>query len=163
MSENMSDRLENSLKDTSDALYDVIDNLLPDKEENADTNLVEAMRYSSLAPGKRLRPFLTINTSRMFGANEDSAYQVAAAIEFVHTYSLIHDDLPSMDNDDMRRGQLSCHKKYDEATAILAGDALLTYAFEVLADRSTHGSQAVRCELIRCLAKSAGANGMVRG
>lgn len=163
MSASMSDRLKESLKDISSKLYDVIDDLLPDPEENSDTKLVEAMRYSSLAPGKRLRPFLTVTTAKIFGVSEEQALQTAAAIEFVHTYSLIHDDLPSMDDDDMRRGQLSCHKKYDEATAILAGDALLTYAFEVLADRTTHGSQAVRCELIRCLAKSAGSSGMVRG
>jgi farnesyl diphosphate synthase len=121
------------------------------------------MRYSALAPGKRLRPFLTLQTAALFGVSENSSLRVASAIECVHTYSLIHDDLPSMDDDDIRRGQPSSHVKFDEATAILAGDALLSYAFEILADDSTHPSHAVRCELIKAVAKSAGPSGMVAG
>lgn len=159
----MSDDLEAMLQDISDDLYKKMDDLLPNPEEISGSRLIEAMRYSSLAPGKRLRPFLTVTSANLFGVSRSSSLQAAAAIEFIHTYSLIHDDLPAMDDDDMRRGQLSCHKKFDEATAILAGDALLTYAFEVLADRSTHGSHNVRCELIRCLGKAAGSRGMVGG
>jgi farnesyl diphosphate synthase len=140
-----------------------MDELLPDPAHSAQSRLAEAMRYSALAPGKRLRPFLTLQTAALFGVSENSSLRVASAIECVHTYSLIHDDLPSMDDDDIRRGQPSSHVKFDEATAILAGDALLSYAFEILADDSTHPSHAVRCELIKAVAKSAGPSGMVAG
>ena len=91
--------------------------------------VIEAMRYSALGAGKRLRPFLTVESSKLFGVNPDAAMLTAAAIEFVHTYSLVHDDLPAMDNDDFRRGKPSCHKQFGEAAAILAGDALLTFSF----------------------------------
>ena len=106
---------------------------------------------------------MTVTTANLFGVSQSSSIQLAAAIEFVHTYSLIHDDLPCMDDDDERRGQPSCHKKFDEATAVLAGDALLTLAFEILSDKSTHTSNTVRCELIKSLAKAAGPKGMVGG
>lgn len=159
----MSSDLDSVLQDISGSLYEKMDELLPSKEESSASKLVDAMRYSALAPGKRLRPFLTVTCANIFGVSRSSALQTAAAVEFIHTYSLIHDDLPSMDDDDMRRGQPSCHKKFGEATAILAGDALLTYAFEVLADRSTHGSHSVRCELIRCVGKASGCRGMVAG
>src|ERR1700722_6176733 len=121
------------------------------------------MRYSALAPGKRLRPLLVLASARLFGVSLTSALQVAAAIEMVHTYSLIHDDLPAMDDSDLRRGRRTCHKAFDEATAILAGDGLLTMAFEVLADPDTHGDPAVRVGLVACRAKAAGAAGMVGG
>ena len=123
----------------------------------------DAMRYSALAPGKRLRPLLVLASARLFGVARRSALQVAAAIEMVHAYSLIHDDLPAMDNSDLRRGRPTCHKEFDEATAVLAGDGLLTMAFEVLADPDTHGDSAVRCELVTALAGAAGAAGMVGG
>ncbi|MCE3232720.1 MAG: geranyltranstransferase [Rickettsiaceae bacterium] len=158
----MSD-LDKVLQDISESLNEKMDALLPDLDACGQTRLYEAMRYSSLSSGKRLRPFLTVTTANLFGVSKSSSLQLAAAIEFLHTYSLIHDDLPAMDNDDMRRGQPSCHIKFDQATAILAGDALLTLVFEILADRSTHSSNTVRCELITCVARAAGARGMVGG
>jgi farnesyl diphosphate synthase len=128
-----------------------------------EARVFEAMRYSALAPGKRLRPFLVIASSRLFSVARRSALQVAAAVEMVHAYSLVHDDLPAMDDSDLRRGRATCHKQFDEATAILAGDGLLTFAFEVLAHPDTHGDPAVRCELVAGLAQAAGASGMVGG
>jgi farnesyl diphosphate synthase len=116
-----------------------------------------------LAPGKRLRPFLVLASASLFGVAQRCALQVAAAIEMIHTYSLVHDDLPAMDDSDLRRGRPTCHKQFDEATAVLAGDGLLTAAFEVLAHPDTHGDPAVRCELVATLAASAGATGMVGG
>jgi farnesyl diphosphate synthase len=128
-----------------------------------ESRVYEAMRYSALAPGKRLRPLLVLAGARLFGVATRSALQVAAAIEMVHAYSLIHDDLPAMDNSDLRRGRPTCHKEFDDATAVLAGDGLLTMAFGVLADSDTHGDPAVRCELVAELARAAGTAGMVGG
>jgi farnesyl diphosphate synthase len=128
-----------------------------------EARVYEAMRYSALAPGKRLRPLLVLAGARLFGVMRRSALQVAAAIEMVHAYSLIHDDLPAMDDSDLRRGRPTCHKEFDEATAILAGDGLLTMAFEVLAHPDTHGDPVVRCELVSALAAAAGSAGMVGG
>jgi farnesyl diphosphate synthase len=128
-----------------------------------EARVYEAMRYSALAPGKRLRPFLVLAGARLFGIARPCALQVAAAIEMVHAYSLVHDDLPAMDNSDLRRGRPTCHKEFDEATAVLAGDGLLTAAFEVLARPDTHSDPAVRCELVAALAAAAGAAGMVGG
>ena len=128
-----------------------------------EARVYEAMRYSALAPGKRLRPLLVLAGSRLFGVARRSALQVAAAIEMVHAYSLIHDDLPAMDNSDLRRGRPTCHKAFDEATAVLAGDGLLTMAFEALSHSDTHGDPAVRCELVAALAQAAGGAGMVGG
>jgi farnesyl diphosphate synthase len=128
-----------------------------------ESRVYQAMRYSALAPGKRLRPFLVLASAHLFGVAHRCALQVAAAIEMVHAYSMIHDDLPAMDNSDLRRGRPTCHKQFDDATAILAGDGLLTTAFEVLADSDTHGDPAVRCELVAALAGAAGAAGMVGG
>jgi len=125
--------------------------------------LIDAMRYSVLSGGKRLRPFLTLQTSRLFGVSERSALRAAAVIELVHCYSLVHDDLPAMDDDDLRRGKPTTHRQFDEATAILAGDALLTLAFGVLANPETHGNPAVRADLVVRLAKAAGGHGMVGG
>lgn len=138
-----------------------ISDLLIDETNNS--NLIKAMRYSCLSDGKRIRPFLTVICAEIFGVPALSSINAATAIEFVHNYSLIHDDLPAMDDDDFRRGNLSCHKKFDEATAILSGDALLTYAFEVLASSKTHQDPLIRCELVQTLAKSSGLNGMVGG
>jgi farnesyl diphosphate synthase len=140
----------------------VIERLLsvpPDLE----ARVYEAMRYSALAPGKRLRPLLVLAGAALFGVARRSALQVAAAIEMVHAYSLIHDDLPAMDDSDLRRGRPTCHKQFDDATAVLAGDGLLTMAFGMLADPDTHGDPAVRCELIAALAQAAGPPGMVGG
>ncbi|MGC2412358.1 MAG: polyprenyl synthetase family protein [Stellaceae bacterium] len=128
-----------------------------------EARVYEAMRYSALAPGKRMRPLLVLASSRLFGVALGSALPVAAAIEMVHAYSLIHDDLPAMDNSDLRRGRPTCHKAFDEATAVLAGDGLLTMAFEVLANPDTHGDPSVRCELVTALAGAAGGAGMVGG
>jgi farnesyl diphosphate synthase len=128
-----------------------------------EARVYEAMRYSALAPGKRLRPLLVLASSQLFGVAQRGALQVAAAIEMVHAYSLIHDDLPAMDNSDLRRGRPTCHKAFDEATAVLAGDGLLTMAFEVLSHPDTHDDPAVRCELVAALATAAGGAGMVGG
>jgi farnesyl diphosphate synthase len=122
-----------------------------------------AMRYAVLGQGKRLRPFLVVQSARMFGEADGLSLRVGAALEALHCYSLVHDDLPSMDNDDLRRGQPTVHRKFDEATAILAGDGLLTFAFEVLADPATHPSAHVRNALVLALAQNAGAQGMVGG
>jgi farnesyl diphosphate synthase len=128
-----------------------------------EARVYEAMRYSALAPGKRLRPLLVLASARLFGVARRSALQVAAAIEMVHAYSLIHDDLPAMDNSDLRRGRPTCHKAFDDATAVLAGDGLLTMAFEALSHPDAHGDPAVRCELVSALGAAAGAAGMVGG
>lgn len=120
------------------------------------------MLYSLLGSGKRIRPFLFLETASIFGVNEDSIIDIAAAIEFIQTYSLIHDDLPAMDNANYRRGQPSCHKQFDEATAILAGDALLTEAFGIIAENN-HISFEKRCSLIRELSNAIGYKGMIHG
>src|SRR6185369_10801386 len=119
--------------------------------------------YSALAPGKRLRPLLVLAGARLFSVHRRSALQVAAAIEMVHAYSLVHDDLPAMDDSDLRRGRATAHKQFDEATAILAGDGLLTLAFEVLSHPETHPDGGVRAELVHALAVAGGAAGMVGG
>lgn len=157
--------LRASLDDAASLVNEMLDTILPQEVKGriGENRLSRAMRYSTLAPGKRLRPFLLIAAADMFGVNKESAVQAAAAIECIHCYSLVHDDLPAMDNDDMRRGQPSCHVQFDEATAILAGDALLTYAFEVLADVSTHPDAIVRCELLQSVAKAVGVRGMIGG
>jgi farnesyl diphosphate synthase len=125
--------------------------------------LGEAMRYAVLGGGKRLRPFLVLESARLCGASPESALNAAAALECIHCYSLAHDDLPAMDDDDMRRGRPTVHKAFDEATAILAGDALLTLAFEILADPGTHPDPAVRCALALGLARGSGRAGMAGG
>ncbi len=124
---------------------------------------LEAMRYASLGGGKRLRPFLMIETARLFGVEGDGVLRAAAALEMIHCYSLVHDDLPALENDDLRRGRPTTHKAYDEATAILVGDGLLTYAFDVTADPATHADPAIRAALVLALARHAGLGGMVGG
>jgi farnesyl diphosphate synthase len=140
----------------------VLDRLLV-VPKDLEARVYRAMRYSALAPGKRMRPFLVLAGARLFGVAGSCALQAAAAVEMVHAYSLVHDDLPAMDDSDLRRGRPTCHKEFDEATAVLAGDGLLTAAFEVLAHPDTHADPAVRCELIAALAAAAGAAGMVGG
>lgn len=125
--------------------------------------LWEAMRYAALAGGKRLRPFLVVNCAEVCGGDRAAALRVAAAVEMMHTYSLVHDDLPAMDDDDLRRGLPTLHKQFDEATAILAGDALLTMAFEVLSDPATHDDGHIRSELVLGLARAGGPRGMAGG
>ena len=125
--------------------------------------LIEAMRYASLGGGKRFRPFLVAESARLFKVPRQRALMAGAALECVHCYSLVHDDLPAMDNDDLRRGQPTAHRKFDEATAILAGDGLLTFAFDILSRRETHSDPAVRIELVMALARAAGIGGMAGG
>lgn len=129
----------------------------------APSRLSEAMRYAVLGGGKRFRPFLVIESARLFGLAPEAALGAAAAVELVHCYSLVHDDLPAMDDDALRRGRPTVHIAFDEATAILAGDALLTFAFEVVAHADTHTDAGVRCELALGLARAAGAAGMAGG
>jgi farnesyl diphosphate synthase len=121
------------------------------------------MRYATLGGGKRLRPFLVVEAARLFGVEGEGVLRAAAALEMIHCYSLVHDDLPAMDDDDLRRGRPTTHKAYDEATAILVGDGLLTYAFDVTADPVTHADPAVRAELVLALARASGLGGMVGG
>ena len=125
--------------------------------------VAEAMRYAALGGGKRLRAFLVLESAGLFGVDPDSALRAAAAIECLHAYSLIHDDLPCMDDDDMRRGKPTAHLAFDEATAVLAGDALQSLAFEILLDPATHADGEIRARLALALARAAGANGMVGG
>jgi len=125
--------------------------------------LLDAMRYSTLGGGKRLRPFLVIESARLFGVEGESAIRTACALEMIHCYSLVHDDLPAMDDDDLRRGRPTAHKAFDEATAILSGDGLLTYAFDVVADAATHPDGNLRAALVLALARAAGLGGMVGG
>jgi farnesyl diphosphate synthase len=125
--------------------------------------LLEAMRYSLLGGGKRLRPILALMAAEACGGDPNAAMPAACALEMVHTYSLIHDDLPAMDDDDLRRGRATCHKAFDEATAILAGDGLLTLAFDILADPETHPSADIRVALCLGLARASGLGGMVGG
>ncbi len=155
-------RLEKALEEAQATLVLEVERLLP--ESNApEARVVQAMRYATLNGGKRLRPFLVLTTAALFNVARQSAARVAAAIEFVHCYSLVHDDLPAMDNDDLRRGIPTCHKAFDEATAILAGDALLTKAFEVLGGSATHPDPSVRADLVVAMAEAAGHQGMVGG
>lgn len=137
--------------------------MLLTRQPGPEAPLVEAMRHAALGGGKRLRPFLTIQCGRLFDVGVAQLRQVACAIECVHVYSLVHDDLPAMDNDDMRHGKPTVHRAFDEATAILAGDALLTFAFGLLVRPDTHADPFVRCELVARLAAAAGAKGMVGG
>jgi farnesyl diphosphate synthase len=155
-------KLPAAMADSARAVDEVIEHLLA-QPDGPEARVYEAMRYAALAPGKRLRPFLVLASAHLFGVSQRSALQAAVAIELLHTYSLVHDDLPAMDDSDLRRGRPTCHKAFDEATAILAGDGLLTMAFEVLSQPDTHGDPAVRIELVSCLAKAAGVAGMVGG
>jgi len=154
---------QKQLRENAKAVTDLLDKLLPIDDEKPESKLIEAMRYASLSSGKRIRPFLVVSSAEIFGVASQSSLRAAAAIEMVHCYSLVHDDLPAMDDDDLRRGQPTCHIKYDEATAILAGDALLTKAFEVIAEEATHADPQVRANLVLGLAKAIGEEGMVGG
>jgi farnesyl diphosphate synthase len=149
------------------AVERMLDDLLAVEPKSGETarprRLVEAMRYATLAGGKRLRPFLAIETARALGRVDDAPVRAGAAVECVHAYSLIHDDLPAMDDDDLRRGRPTTHRAFDEATAILAGDALQTMAFEVLADPRTETDAGMRARLCAGLARAAGLAGMVGG
>ncbi|MDE2355731.1 MAG: polyprenyl synthetase family protein [Alphaproteobacteria bacterium] len=139
-----------------------MDALLP-RPEGPESRLLEAMRYAALGPGKRLRPFFAIETGRLLDLPERGVLRAACALEFIHAYSLVHDDLPCMDDDDLRRGRPTAHRAYDEATAVLAGDSLQSLAFEILAEPQTHENGAIRAELVRCLAVASGGLGMCGG
>ncbi|MDR3131745.1 MAG: polyprenyl synthetase family protein [Rickettsiales bacterium] len=143
---------------TKNLLIAEINKFLP---EDSQSKLISAMRYMLLAPAKYIRPFLVTASSRVFNVKAEKVIPIAVAVECVHTYSLIHDDLPCMDNSDIRRGQLSCHKRFDEATALLAGDALLTFAFEILSSLNEDSNKC--CEIIKVLSQAIGAKGMVGG
>ncbi len=156
-------RLESAAGATETALDALLAPTTLDGEISRPARLLEAMRYATLGGGKRLRPFLVIESARLFGVAGDGPLRTACALEMIHCYSLVHDDLPAMDDDDLRRGRPTAHKAFDEATAILAGDGLLTYAFDVLADPATHADPAVRAALVLALARAAGLGGMVGG
>ena len=158
----MTNLLQSRLKEAAERIELALDALLP-PASGPEVRLLGALRYAALGGGKRLRPFFTIETGRIFDADEGALVRTAAAIECLHAYSLVHDDLPCMDDDDLRRGRPTVHRQYDEATAVLAGDALLTMAFEILADPATHRDPQMRCLLISGLAKASGALGMVGG
>ena len=150
------------LKEVADKVTVALDQLIP-PASGPEANLMRAMRHAALANGKRMRPFFLLETGAMFDAPEKSLLRTAAALECVHTYSMVHDDLPCMDDDDFRRGQPTVHKAFNESTAVLAGDALLTLAFKILASSETHDDASVRTMLIERLADAAGARGMVGG
>ena len=154
--------LQELLAQAASAVNEELDRLLP-RPSGAHGRVQAAMRYAVTVGGKRLRPFLILQGAELFGGPRTGALRTAAAIEMVHTYSLVHDDLPCMDDDDLRRGQPTTHRKFDEATAVLAGDALLTLAFEVLAEPQTHADAEVRCRLGARLARASGSEGMVGG
>ncbi|MDP3855894.1 polyprenyl synthetase family protein [Phenylobacterium sp.] len=154
--------LAQRVAEAADIVTVALDELLP-RADGPESRLTEAMRYAALGPGKRLRTYFAIETGKMFDLDDRPVLRAACALECIQAYSLIHDDLPAMDDDDMRRGRPTVHKAYDEATAILAGDALQTVAFEILAHPDTHKDGNVRSEMVLKLAQSAGARGMCGG
>ncbi|OUR79525.1 farnesyl-diphosphate synthase [Alphaproteobacteria bacterium 46_93_T64] len=158
----MEDKFSAALRQTAQLMDRELDALLPEST-NPEWQLHDAMRYAVLSGGKRLRAFLVIQCADLFDVAREYSVPVACALEIMHTYSLVHDDLPCMDDDDLRRGVPTVHKKFDETLAVLAGDALQTLAFEILADPKTHPSGSVRAELVRKLAQAAGGHGMVGG
>ena len=157
------DHLNRTAKDI-DVLLDELLRPQPLEDElDRPARLLEAMRYSSLGAGKRVRPFLVVESAALFGVPRRQALMAGAALECVHCYSLVHDDLPAMDDDALRRGRPTAHRAFDEATAILSGDALLTLAFDILSRTETHPSATVRIDLVRALARASGLGGMVGG
>ncbi|MFT5180726.1 MAG: farnesyl diphosphate synthase, partial [Alphaproteobacteria bacterium] len=156
------DQFSEALSTAAAAVEETMTALLTPPDPAA-PGLWQAMRYAALSGGKRLRPFFVLQSAQLCGVSGAPVLRTAAAVEMIHAYSLAHDDLPAMDDDDLRRGQPTVHRQFDEATAILAGDALQTLAFEVLADPATHPSAEVRCALVAALAQAAGAAGMAGG
>jgi farnesyl diphosphate synthase len=148
--------------EAADLVTVALDELLP-RAEGPESRLTEAMRYAALGPGKRLRTYFALETGRMFDLEDRPVLRAACALECIHAYSLVHDDLPSMDDDDVRRGRPTVHKAYDEATAVLVGDALQAAAYEILSHPDTHSDGAIRAELVARLAQASGARGMVGG
>ena len=163
----MNDEFQARLAQRADETERLLDRLLDERPREGEVarpaRLVAAMRHGVLGGGKRLRPFLLIESAALFGARQPAAQRIAAALECVHCYSLIHDDLPAMDDDDLRRGRPTVHRAYDEAAAILAGDSLLTFAFDVIADDATALSAGARVTLVSMLARAAGVGGMAGG
>ena len=154
--------LAQRVTEAADLVTVALDELLP-RADGPESRLTEAMRYAALGPGKRLRPFFALETGKLFELEERPVLRAACALECVHAYSLVHDDLPCMDDDDMRRGRPTVHKAYDEATAVLAGDALQAAAFEILGHPDTHKDARVRAEMVLRLAQASGAKGMCGG
>jgi farnesyl diphosphate synthase len=157
------DRLNQVAKDAESLLDQLFGSALASDELARPARLLDAMRYASLGAGKRFRPFLVVESASLFNVPREQALLAGVALECVHCYSLVHDDLPAMDNDDLRRGQPTAHKAFDQATAILAGDGLLTFAFDILGRPETHPNPAVRIDLVLALARAAGLGGMVGG
>ncbi|WP_215750773.1 MULTISPECIES: polyprenyl synthetase family protein [unclassified Gluconobacter] len=162
MSATTSTSLKEALAHACTDIEATIDALLP-MVPGDESILLEAMRYAALGGGKRLRGFLAVEVASLFGADRSAALRVAASVELLHAYSLVHDDLPSMDDDDLRRGRPSTHRQFDEAIAILAGDALQTRAFEILLEDETSSDATIRSNLALALARASGAAGMVGG
>jgi farnesyl diphosphate synthase len=156
-------RLDAAAREIEDLLDHLLSTAAVEGEISRPARLVEAMRYASLNGGKRFRPFLVVESAALFAVPRQRALMAGAALECVHCYSLVHDDLPAMDDDALRRGRPTTHKAFDEATAILAGDGLLTFAFDILSRRQTHPDAAVRIELVNVLARAAGLGGMAGG
>ncbi len=155
--------IEQELSQTANLVNRRMLQLLPDISNASQSQLLHAMHYSAICKGKRIRPFLTIKVAELFASNPETTLDIACALEFIHIYSLIHDDLPAMDDDDFRRGEPTCHKKFDEATAILAGDTLLTYSFELLSNQTLDLPPEVKCQLINIISKAIGYQGMAGG
>jgi farnesyl diphosphate synthase len=162
-SQDFSKRLDQTAEETEDLLGKLLSDKVETDEIVRPKRLMDAMRYSSLGGGKRLRPFLVVESAAVFGVPRESALLAGAALECIHCYSLVHDDLPAMDNSDLRRGRPTLHKKTDDATAILAGDGLLTLAFDIITRDEIHRDATVRLLLARALARAAGIGGMVGG
>ena len=156
-------RLDQTAEETEALLEKLLADAVVADEIVRPKRLIEAMRYSSLGGGKRLRPFLVVESAAVFGVPRQAALLAGAALECIHCYSLIHDDLPAMDNSDLRRGRPTLHKAYDDATAILAGDALLTIAFDIITRDEIHKDANVRLLLTRALARASGVGGMAGG
>jgi farnesyl diphosphate synthase len=158
-----SDRLATTARDMETLLDQLLSPAALGGETARPPRLIAAMRHAALDGGKRLRPFLVVETAALFDVDRTGALMAGAALELIHCYSLVHDDLPAMDNDDLRRGRPTVHKAFDDATAILAGDALLTLAFDVMARAEVHSDAAVRSMLVLELARASGLGGMVGG
>ena len=154
--------IEKKIFNFSNQFEETLIKLIP-KTSHFSNRLDQAMKYVISVGGKRLRPLLVYEISEILGIKKKHSSRVGASIEFIHCYSLVHDDLPAMDNDDIRRGHKTCHKKFDDATAILVGDAFQSLAFQILSDKQTHEDSVVRCRLIEELSLSSGLEGMVGG
>ena len=163
----MPDKFDHRLNKNASAISAELGNLLSNSTLEGEIarppRLMAAIRHGVLNGGKRIRPFLLIETAAIFGASHAGVMRAACALECLHCYSLIHDDLPSMDDDDLRRGQPTVHKAYDEAMAVLAGDALLTFAFDLISDENISNDANIRARLVQLLARAAGQGGMIGG